>query len=320
MKGRACLITGASSGIGRATALALASMGADAGAVVSRPWARARRRPRPPRRPGRRRWICCSPICAVSRNASRRGRVPRQRPAAARADQQRRRGEPAAQRHRRRHRGDLRGQPPRLLPAHEAAARAARASAPARIINVASEAHKFGPLDFDDLRNERRYRSMRVYGQSKLANILFTAELARRLRGQRRDRQQPASRRRSRPAWARTTAPGRAASSRCCARSSAAPTAAPRRPSISPRRRRWKASAAAISPTAARSALPRRPGPGRRAPPVGDRRAADRPRRPDWSPRTWHRPLVRAATFRSPWRAQLAPHAGRRCYAAAMAT
>lgn len=58
-----------------------------------------------------------------------------------------------------------------------------RASAPARIVNVSSEAHRFGPLDFDDLQNERRYRTMRVYGQSKLANILFTAELARRLEG-----------------------------------------------------------------------------------------------------------------------------------------
>jgi NAD(P)-dependent dehydrogenase (short-subunit alcohol dehydrogenase family) len=58
-----------------------------------------------------------------------------------------------------------------------------RRSAPARIINVASDAHKFGGLDFADLNNERRYRAMRVYGQSKLANILFTTELARRLAG-----------------------------------------------------------------------------------------------------------------------------------------
>jgi NAD(P)-dependent dehydrogenase (short-subunit alcohol dehydrogenase family) len=56
-----------------------------------------------------------------------------------------------------------------------------RASAPARIVNVASEAHHVGRLDFDDLGNARRYRAMRVYGQSKLANILFTYELARRL-------------------------------------------------------------------------------------------------------------------------------------------
>jgi NAD(P)-dependent dehydrogenase (short-subunit alcohol dehydrogenase family) len=51
----------------------------------------------------------------------------------------------------------------------------------ARIVNVASEAHKFGYIDFDDLGHARRYRTMRVYGSSKLANILFTYELARRV-------------------------------------------------------------------------------------------------------------------------------------------
>jgi NAD(P)-dependent dehydrogenase (short-subunit alcohol dehydrogenase family) len=58
-----------------------------------------------------------------------------------------------------------------------------RASAPARVVNVASDAHKFGRLDFDDLQSERRYRTMNVYGRSKTANILFTRELARRLEG-----------------------------------------------------------------------------------------------------------------------------------------
>ena len=56
-------------------------------------------------------------------------------------------------------------------------------SAPARVVTVSSEAHRFGRLDFDDLGNERHYRFMRVYGQTKLANILFTAELARRTDG-----------------------------------------------------------------------------------------------------------------------------------------
>jgi NAD(P)-dependent dehydrogenase (short-subunit alcohol dehydrogenase family) len=55
----------------------------------------------------------------------------------------------------------------------------------ARIVNVASDAHRWGRLDFDDLGNARRYRAMRVYGQSKLCNILFTYELARRLAGTR---------------------------------------------------------------------------------------------------------------------------------------
>jgi NAD(P)-dependent dehydrogenase (short-subunit alcohol dehydrogenase family) len=58
-----------------------------------------------------------------------------------------------------------------------------RASAPARIVNVASDAHRWGRIDFDDLGHARRYRVMRVYGASKLANILFTYELARRLEG-----------------------------------------------------------------------------------------------------------------------------------------
>jgi NAD(P)-dependent dehydrogenase (short-subunit alcohol dehydrogenase family) len=58
-----------------------------------------------------------------------------------------------------------------------------RQSAPARIVNVASEAHRFGTINFDDLGGERRYRTFGAYGQSKLANILFSYELARRLAG-----------------------------------------------------------------------------------------------------------------------------------------
>ncbi|HEV8714921.1 MAG TPA: SDR family oxidoreductase [Candidatus Binatia bacterium] len=53
----------------------------------------------------------------------------------------------------------------------------------ARIINVASAAHYWGNLDFNDLQNVRRYRALQVYGQSKLCNILFTRELARRIVG-----------------------------------------------------------------------------------------------------------------------------------------
>lgn len=58
-----------------------------------------------------------------------------------------------------------------------------RASAPARIVNVASGAHFRQTLDLADLQSERGYAGMRVYGRSKLANILFTYELARRLEG-----------------------------------------------------------------------------------------------------------------------------------------
>ncbi len=51
-----------------------------------------------------------------------------------------------------------------------------------RVVVVASDAHRFarGGLDFDDLQSERRYRPMRAYGASKLANMLFTREAARR--------------------------------------------------------------------------------------------------------------------------------------------
>jgi retinol dehydrogenase-12 len=58
-----------------------------------------------------------------------------------------------------------------------------RASAPARIINVASAAHNFATLDFDDLGFERGYFGFKAYARSKLANVLFTYELARRLHG-----------------------------------------------------------------------------------------------------------------------------------------
>ncbi|HEY6472128.1 MAG TPA: SDR family oxidoreductase [Acidimicrobiales bacterium] len=59
------------------------------------------------------------------------------------------------------------------------------ASSPARIVNVASTAHNTARkgMPFDDLQSTKRYRGMRVYGESKLANILFTLELARRLGG-----------------------------------------------------------------------------------------------------------------------------------------
>ena len=58
-------------------------------------------------------------------------------------------------------------------------------SAPARIVNVASTADKGARhgLDFDDLQATKRYHGMQVYSRSKLANIYFTTELARRLQG-----------------------------------------------------------------------------------------------------------------------------------------
>jgi NAD(P)-dependent dehydrogenase (short-subunit alcohol dehydrogenase family) len=69
------------------------------------------------------------------------------------------------------------------------------ASAPARVVNTSSDAHRGAKLDFDDLQAEKAYRGsfadslrqggpgFKVYGRSKLCNILFTRELARRLAG-----------------------------------------------------------------------------------------------------------------------------------------
>ncbi len=54
-------------------------------------------------------------------------------------------------------------------------------SAPARIVVVASQVEKRGAIDFDDLQSERSYEPLKAYFQSKLANVLFTYELARRL-------------------------------------------------------------------------------------------------------------------------------------------
>jgi len=57
------------------------------------------------------------------------------------------------------------------------------ASAPSRIVNVASGDHGSGTIDFDDLQGEKGYKGAKAYSQSKLATVLFTYELARRLEG-----------------------------------------------------------------------------------------------------------------------------------------
>ena len=58
-----------------------------------------------------------------------------------------------------------------------------KSSAPARIVNVASDANQGAKIDFDDLQGLHKYAGFRAYSQSKLANILFTFELAHRLDG-----------------------------------------------------------------------------------------------------------------------------------------
>jgi NAD(P)-dependent dehydrogenase (short-subunit alcohol dehydrogenase family) len=54
-------------------------------------------------------------------------------------------------------------------------------SAPARVVTVASNAHAMGKIDFDDLQGEQAYSGSHAYNQSKLANVLFAYELARRV-------------------------------------------------------------------------------------------------------------------------------------------
>src|SRR5271168_160394 len=58
------------------------------------------------------------------------------------------------------------------------------AGSPARVVNTASAAHKGYTLDFDDLQATKGYSAIKAYGRSKLCNILFTRELARRWSGQ----------------------------------------------------------------------------------------------------------------------------------------
>ncbi len=56
-------------------------------------------------------------------------------------------------------------------------------SAPSRVVTVSSDGHRWGKIDLDDLQSRKRYRGMQVYGTTKLANIMFTYELAERLEG-----------------------------------------------------------------------------------------------------------------------------------------
>jgi NAD(P)-dependent dehydrogenase (short-subunit alcohol dehydrogenase family) len=58
-----------------------------------------------------------------------------------------------------------------------------KTSAPARIINVSSESHRRGTINFNDIEFSRKYSGIKAYGQSKLANILFTKKLSQILKG-----------------------------------------------------------------------------------------------------------------------------------------
>jgi len=56
-------------------------------------------------------------------------------------------------------------------------------SVPSRVITVSSEAQRWGKMDFEDMQSRRKYRGFPVYGKTKLANIMFTYELAERMNG-----------------------------------------------------------------------------------------------------------------------------------------
>ena len=187
MTGKVVLITGGNAGIGNETAVGLASKGAHV-VITSRDATRGARRTRRDQateRERRRRRDDARPR-EPGVGPRVRGRVPRPLRPPRRADRQRRARARVAERHRGRQRDDVPGEPPRALPARPpCCATVSIASAPSRVIVVASDAHKSARrgLDFDDLQSERKYRSFGVYGKSKLANILFTRELARRLAG-----------------------------------------------------------------------------------------------------------------------------------------
>lgn len=61
-------------------------------------------------------------------------------------------------------------------------------SAPSRVINLSSATHAMGKIQFDDLNGEKNYHPIKAYTQSKLANVLFTRELAKRVEGNARAR------------------------------------------------------------------------------------------------------------------------------------
>ena len=92
----------------------------------------------------------------------------------------------------------------------------------ARVVNVSSVAHRFGQLDFGDLNwRNRKYAAMPAYGQSKLANLLFTYELQRRLTGSGKDVLVAAAH----PGWASTGLQGQAGGSQLANRLFAQPQA-----------------------------------------------------------------------------------------------
>ncbi|HYC31201.1 MAG TPA: SDR family oxidoreductase [Gemmatimonadales bacterium] len=184
MTGRVCVVTGATRGIGRATALGLARLGASLvlvcrrrgdGEAVATEIAAGRRSPAPEvveadlssqavvRDAGRRIAARHEAIHVLINNA---GLIPRKRELT------------------------VDGLETQLAVNHLAPfllthllLPGLRAGAPSRVVTVSSTTHHGATIDFDDLRRDRSYDSTDVYAETKLMNVLFTYELARRLEG-----------------------------------------------------------------------------------------------------------------------------------------
>jgi NAD(P)-dependent dehydrogenase (short-subunit alcohol dehydrogenase family) len=182
-KNKTIVVTGATSGIGRATAVGLARLDSRL-ILVGRDAARRETIAEIRKATGRRTSRSCAATSRAGRTCGAWPTADRSHRGDPRAREQRGRDDDETHHHAGRARDHLRGEPPRRFLLTGLLLPRLRAAAPAHaIVNVASDAHRWGALDLDDLQNEREYKAMKVYGQSKTANILFTRELARRLEG-----------------------------------------------------------------------------------------------------------------------------------------
>lgn len=185
MHGKTCLITGASSGIGEATALELARRGANVALVARQPHRGERARERIRRATGRAPHLFVADLSTrdAVRELARAGKEHFSRLDVLVNN--------AGVLTRRRHLTPE-GFELQFFVNHLAGFLLTNLlldllmeSAPARIVNIASTAHSRGVLDFEDLQGAKSYRGWQMYANTKLANIVFTYELARRLEGTR---------------------------------------------------------------------------------------------------------------------------------------